>query len=232
MINKNYIRNIVRKQIQEIFSYKKNTIKESSDPYNKSNERVPFNKELMAQAIIEGREVGILYKGDETKAPSGKYRLIYPVTMGTSTSNNSVVRAIHKVGQSESKAKETGVRSAEAKNVWRFFKTENIKGMWFTGNFFDYTPSNYNSNDRGMDSIDVYFDANKAKSFQKEFLEKQKLENEPQSKITRFKEKGERDIEQPYSDPETRIGDPKNIEPPIDNEIEELKPSIDDDTEI
>tara|TARA_Y100000389_G_scaffold203252_1_gene251068 strand:- start:595 stop:1191 length:597 start_codon:yes stop_codon:yes gene_type:complete len=180
-------------------------IKENLDNFTASNTRVPFNIDLMTQAILQGREVGILYKGDDMIAPSGKYRLIYPVAMGMSKAGNRVIRAIHKVGQSESESKSTNVRSAEAKNVWRLFKASNIRGMWFTGGFFDFNPNNYNPNDRGMSTVEVSFSLSKAQGYQKEFLEKQKEAGELKSKVRRFRESGARDLEQPYKNPETRI---------------------------
>lgn len=180
-------------------------IKENVDNFTASNTRVPFNIDLMTQAIIQGREVGILYKGDDMIAPSGKYRLIYPVAMGMSKAGNRVIRAVHKVGQSESESKSTSVRSAEAKNVWRLFKASNIRGMWFTGDFFDFNPNNYNPNDRGMSTVEVSFSLSKAQGYQKEFLEKQKEAGELKSKVRRFRESGARDLEQPYKNPETRI---------------------------
>jgi hypothetical protein len=196
-------------------------IEAETDPFAGSGERMPFDIDLMTQAILQGREVGILYKGDKMRAPSGKYRLIYPVAMGMSKSGNRVVRAIHKYGQSESKALESGVRSAEAKNEWRLFKVENVKGMWFTGNFFDFVPSDYNSNDRGMNTVEVSFNSSKAKSFQKSFIENQK-EEERKAKVTRFIEKNERDLEQPYENPETRIGNNDETVSPIPNDDSEL----------
>ena len=51
-------------------------VKESVEDFSASNTRVPFNTDLMTQAILQGREVGILYKGDDMIAPSGKYRII------------------------------------------------------------------------------------------------------------------------------------------------------------
>ena len=180
-------------------------VKENVDYFPASNTRVPFSIDLMTQAILQGREVGILYKGDDMKAPSGKYRLIYPVAMGMSKAGNRVIRAVHKVGQSESEAKGTSNRSAEAKNVWRLFKSNNIRGMWFTVNFFDFNPDKYNPNDRGMSTVEVSFKLPKAQLYQKEFLEKQKEAGELRSKVRRFKEAGARDLEQPYENPETRI---------------------------
>lgn len=179
---------------------------DANTAYALSDSRVAFNLDLMSKAIEEGREVGILYKGDEMKAPSGKYRLIYPVVMGVSKAGNRVIRAIHKHGQSESKAQETGIRSAEAKNVWRLFKENNIKGMWLTGNFFQGPLNGYNPNDKGMLTVEVSTDLNKIKKFQEELFKKQKEAGEEQAKLKRFKERGERPLEQPIQNPETRIG--------------------------
>lgn len=180
-------------------------VEADNDPFVGSSSRESFNIDLMTQAILQGREVGILYKGDDMKAPSGKYRIIYPVAMGISMAGNRVVRAIHKTGQSESAAKGTGVRSAEAKNVWRLFKVDNIKGMWFTGNFFRGPLNKYNPNDRGMSTVEVSTDLSAIKKFQDEFFKKQKEEGR-KNKLTNFVEKGQRDLEQPYKNPETRIG--------------------------
>ncbi len=180
-------------------------IEENVDNFSASNTRVPFNIDLMTQAILQGREVGILYKGDDMRAPSGKYRLIYPVAMGMSKAGNRVIRAVHKIGQSESESKSTSIRSAEAKNVWRLFKSSNIRGMWFTGDFFDFNPKNYNPNDKGMSTVEVSFNLGKAQKYQKDFLEKQKEAGELRSKVRRFRESGARDLEQPYENPETRI---------------------------
>ena len=171
-----------------------------------SNNRVPFSIDLMTQAIQEGREVGILYKGDSMIAGSGKYRIIYPVAMGTSKKGNKVVRAIHKQGQSEKQAKSTGVRSAEVKNVWRLFKTKNIKGMWFTGNFFQGPFNGYNSNDKGMTTVEVYTDLNKIKTFQEDLLKRQQEAGEQKNIVKLFKDKNERPLEQPIENPETRVG--------------------------
>jgi len=180
-------------------------VKESAEDFSASNTRVPFNTDLMTQAILQGREVGILYKGDDMIAPSGKYRVVYPVAMGMSKAGNRVIRAVHKVGQSESEAGKTSIRSAEAKNVWRLFKASNIRGMWFTGDFFNFNPKDYNPNDRGMSTVEVSFNLAKAEKFQQEFVAKQEEANELKSKVRRFKEAGARDLEQPYKDPETRI---------------------------
>lgn len=197
------IRKLVRKELQNVFSNNEKILTESSDPFSASNTRVPFNLDLMTQAITQGREVGILYKGDEMKAPSGKYRLIYPVAMGISRAGNRVIRAVHTIGQSESEAKSTNIRSAEAKNVWRLFKANNIRGMWFTGNFFNFNPDKYNPNDKGMNTVEVNFDLSKAKKYQDELIQKQKEEGDFKSKVRRFRESGARDLEQPYDNPET-----------------------------
>lgn len=204
------------KKLAGILSEEKIQINKPGDTtidFSKSDERVSYNDEMMIQAIQEGREVGMLYRGDKMKARSGKYRLVYPVTLGTTTAGNKAVRVIHKVGQSESEAEKTGNRSAEAKNVWRLLKTENILGMWFTGNYFQAPISGYNPNDKGLINIVSSADFNQIKKFQEELIAQQEKEGERTSKITRFKERGERDLEQPIQNPETRISGEDFVEP-------------------
>ena len=89
--------------------------------YSASDNRVPFNKDLITQAIKEGHEVGVLFQSDNDKykMPVPKYRIIYPVAMGVSKKGNLVIRAFHKMGQSEKEALRTGKRSAEIENAWR-----------------------------------------------------------------------------------------------------------------
>jgi hypothetical protein len=181
--------------------------------FSKSDERVSYNEEMMIQAIQEGREVGMLYRGDKMKAKSGKYRLVYPVTLGTTTAGNKAVRVIHKVGQSESEAEKTNNRSAEAKNVWRLLKTKNILGMWFTGNYFQAPLSGYNPNDKGLINIVSSANFDNIKRFQEELISQQEMEGERTSRITRFKERGERDMEQPIQNPQTRISGEDFVEP-------------------
>lgn len=206
--SKKELRKLVREQVKLIFdNFSYNILNEQdSGAFAASNTKVPFDLDLMKQAIKEGREVGILYKGDEEESSSGKHRLIYPVAIGISKSGNRVVRAVHNIGQSESVAKKKGVRSAEVKNVWRLFKTDNIKGMWMTGNFFNFIHNSYNPNDKSMTSVELSADLSKIKKFQLNLLQKQKENDERKSKIIRFKEKNERPLEQPIKDPETKTG--------------------------
>lgn len=133
-----------------------------------SKDRVPFNRELMKQAIEQGREIGLLFKSDNEKytMPVSKYRIVRPVAMGTSSDGNTVVRGLHVFGQSEKKAQETGNRSAEAEGEWRLFNANNIKGMWFTDSFFTQSPPGFNPNDKQMRSIEVAFNPNKARQEQ------------------------------------------------------------------
>lgn len=141
--------------------------------FSMSHHRMPYNKDLMIQAIKEGREIGILFKSDNDRysMPVAKYRIIYPICLGLSKKGNAVIRAWHKLGQSESKAIETGVRSAEVEDEWRLFKVSNIKSMWFTNKFFSAPPEKYNSNDKGMTHVEVAADFNKIKKFQKDLID-------------------------------------------------------------
>lgn len=212
------------KKLAGILSEEKIQINEPGDTtidFSKSNERVKYNDEMMIQAIKEGREVGMLYRGDKMKAKSGKYRLVYPVALGTTMAGNKAVRVIHKIGQSETEAEKTGIRSAEAKNVWRLLKTKNILGMWFTGNYFQAPISGYNPNDKGLINIVSSADFDEIKRFQEELIAQQEKEGERASKITRFKERGERDLEQPIQNPQTRIGSEDFVEPSPPDESED-----------
>lgn len=137
--------------------------------YAKSNERKAFNRNLMKSSIENGLEVGLSFKSnnDDYTMPTTKYRIIWPVAMGTSKKGNLVIRGYHIVGQSERKAIETGIRSAEAENEWRLFNASNIKGMWLTGRSFSDLPSNYNPQDKSMTSVIASFNKNKAQANRK-----------------------------------------------------------------
>lgn len=144
------------------------TEQERQTAFAASDSRVPFNADLMARAIKEGREIGMLFQSDNEKykMPVAKYRIIYPVAMGISKAGNLVIRGFHKIGQSERKARETKVRSAEVENAWRLFKSKNIKGMWFTGNFFRGPLEGYNAQDKGMVVVHVSTNFNEVKRIQ------------------------------------------------------------------
>jgi len=170
-----------------------------------SDERVPFDTDLMTTAILQGREVGLYFQSnnEKYKMPVTKARIIYPVAMGTSTAGNQVVRALHKMGQSESEAIKTGVRSAEVDNEWRLLKVENIKGMWFTGNFFRGPIDGYNPNDKGMTNVNVSTNFTNVRRFQDDLFKKLNAEknkkDERDKMLKTFKETGERPVEQPIN---------------------------------
>jgi hypothetical protein len=157
------IRKIVRELILEIVD---DTTKTSL--YSKSNERKPFAVDVIKQAIEGGLEIGLLFKSDneDYTMPTSKYRIIQPVALGYSKKNNMVIRGFHIIGQSEKKARETGVRSAEVENEWRMFNVKNIKGVWLTGRTFNKAPNNYNPSDKSMNGVIIAFDPNKAKILQ------------------------------------------------------------------
>lgn len=141
-------------------------------PYVRSNERIPFNKELMIQAIEFGLEVGILFQSNNKKykMPMSKYRIIMPVAIGVDSEGRTMLRGVHIVGQSEKEAIRTGQRSAEAKNVWRLFNTANIKSMFFTGKTHAKVPiGGYNPNDSAMVTVMASFNPGLAKKKQADF---------------------------------------------------------------
>lgn len=150
--------------------------------------RVKYNKDLMVKAIKEGWEVGILFwsKNEKYEMRTYKARTICPVALGLSKKGNPVLRAFHKVGQSESaglRQKAVGAktwRSAEAKDEWRLFKTANISRMWLTGRFFQVnelkdskTGAGFSSGkDKGMTQVEIQYDSSKAKKFQDQYNKK------------------------------------------------------------
>ena len=98
--------------------------------------RVKYNKDLMVKAIKEGWEVGILFwsKNEKYEMRTYKARTICPVALGLSKKGNPVLRAFHKVGQSESAglkqraAGEKNWRSAEAKMSGDFSRPQTFQG--------------------------------------------------------------------------------------------------------
>ena len=86
---------------------------------------------------------------------------------GMNKKGNEVVSGFHKIGQSESEARKTGKRSAEAKNEWRLFKTKNILSMWLTGKTFDKAPDGFKgSRDSRMTTVEAFFNPAEAKKIQ------------------------------------------------------------------
>ncbi len=176
-------------RLQELAGIKQ-PVQETSDEerlsaFSLSNQRIPYSKDLMIQAINEGREVGILFQSnnEKYKMPTSKYRTIYPVAIGTSKASNEVLRAVHKIGQSESAAIKTKKRSQEVKDEWRMFKTSNIKSMWFTGKFFDIPPKHYNAADKGMVNVEASADFVKIKKFQSQLFAQAKKEKKTKPNI-------------------------------------------------
>jgi hypothetical protein len=152
--------------------------------------RVKYDKDLMVKAIREGWEVGILFysKNDKYQMRTYKSRIICPVALGISKKGNSVLRAFHKIGQSEGaglKQKGTGEknwRSTEVKDEWRLFKISNISRMWLTGRFFQVGELRDSRNgatystgkDKAMPSVEIQFNSSVAKKFQDEYNKKSK----------------------------------------------------------
>lgn len=153
--------------------------------FAKSNERVPFSKDMIITAIKEGREMGILFKADNDKYAGkvAKYRIIYPVAMGLSKKGNLVVRAFHKMGQSEIEAIKTGKRSAEVENTWRLFKAKNIKSIWFTENFFRGPLEGFNQGgDNSMINIEIKANFPAIIKYQDDFIKKMKSKQDQDKK--------------------------------------------------
>lgn len=168
-----HIRKLVREVLSEALILEISA-EEKTKVMDKSNERVPFNVDLMKQAIEQGREVGMLFRTDneKTRMPVAKYRIIHPVAIGRNRKGEVVFRGLHITGQSEKKARETGVRSAEAEaekdgmNAWRLFKASNARSMWFTDRFFSDNMPGFNPNDKDITSMMAVYNPAKAKAYQ------------------------------------------------------------------
>lgn len=183
-----------------------------------SDQRIPYNKDLMIQAIKQGREVGVLFQSnnEKYKMPVAKYRIILPVALGTSKSGNSVIRVFHKIGQSESEAIRTGIRSAEIENGWRLMKVSNIKSMWMTGRYFQGPLESYNSKDKSMLNVEFSADFNEIIKYQnnliKDIRNKEEQEQKRKNIIKLFKEKPEeRPLEIPVKQPEEQSKIPVKV---------------------
>jgi hypothetical protein len=175
--------------------------------YAKSGERVPFNREMMRQAILNGQEIGLSFQSNNVryKMPVTKFRIVQPVAMGTDKNGNFVIRGLHVMGQSEEKAIQTGVRSAEAHNEWRLFKASNIKAMWFTGRYFHGPMPGYNPHDKAMLTISAAIDFGKAKAYQDKIsseltASKQKSADEKKKLIRPLFKKDYEDTSKPPSE--------------------------------
>lgn len=200
--------------------------------YKDSYKRVPFSKDLMAKAIREGWEVGIIFKSDNEKykMPIAKTRVIYPVAMGLSKKGNLVIRAFHKIGQSESGARTAqkigmkNYRSTEVKNEWRLFKASNIKSMWLTGDFFKLeNVSGYReTGDKGMTVVEIKAVKKQVTKFQKDYFKKIKdlekpkpstviIKNKPSEKVAK-----EPNVQSPSNLPTNKTTPQNNISIPVD----------------
>lgn len=108
------------------------------------NKPMKFNENLMIKAINNGMIILLNYSGDQDNWKGGRERVIYPMVLGVNrNTGNMLLRAWHLEGWSVKNRRFT-------QNVWRLFKTVNIKTMMFTGDFFRLAPKGYRSNDRVM----------------------------------------------------------------------------------
>jgi len=198
--------------------------------YKDFDKRVPFSKDLMVKAIREGWEVGISFKSDNDKykMPIAKTRVIYPVAMGLSKKGNLVIRAFHKIGQSESgamTAQKIGMknyRSTEVKDEWRLFKATNIKNMWLTGDFFKLeNVSGYKeTGDKGMTVVEIQAKKSQVSKFQKDYYSniKKSTEKQPSTVIVKNKpfEKVAKEPVQQVT--QTRVKSPVNNQGDLNNQ--------------
>jgi len=142
------------------------------------NKPIKFDQTLMVKAIEYGLVILINYKGDKDKWRGGRERTIQPMVLGVNkNTKNMLVRGWHLEGWSVAKKKET-------KKVWRLFKTDNIKTMIFTGNFFRLPPKGYKMNDRVMtENTIIRADFNRIRSNQNKLLQSGKIQDEDETTL-------------------------------------------------
>lgn len=108
------------------------------------NRPVPYDKQRMIKAIEYGMILILNYSGDEDPWRGGRERVVCPMVLGVNrNTRNTLLRGWHLDGWSVSE-------NRKVEKVWRLFKTDNIKTMMFTGDFFRLPPRGYRMNDRVM----------------------------------------------------------------------------------
>ena len=142
------------------------------------NKRMRYDRAKLIKAIQNGMVMLILYAGDEDKWRGGRERIIYPMVLGINkNTKNELVRGWHLEGYSVSQKSET-------KKVWRLFKTDNIKGMTFTGHFYRLPPKGYKMNDRVMTERTLArADFNTIRRNQETLIKAGKIEKEEETNI-------------------------------------------------
>ena len=142
------------------------------------NKPVKFDVELMKKAIKYGLVILLNYHGEKDSWRGGRERTIQPMVLGVNkNTKNMLVRGFHLEGWSVS-------QRAETKKVWRLFKTDNIKSMTFTGNFFRLPPKNYMQNDRIMtERILAKADFNEIRRNQNTLLKGGQIQSEDETTI-------------------------------------------------
>ena len=159
------------------------TRQDLSNAYDKSGQRISgFNKDLIQQAIKEGRAIGVSYKSSDM--PVTKFRVILPVTLGEYNTKSGIptkLSAFHLAGQSEKAAGQSGTRSQETANVWRLFDldTSKFKGMWLTDSFFYEYPPGYKKGDRRFNSVSAEYDIGVAEAYKIQREDENETEGEP-----------------------------------------------------
>lgn len=108
------------------------------------NKKVKFDQALMVRAIQNGLVLLINYAGEKDSWKGGRERVIYPMVLGVNrNTGNMLIRGWHLTGWSVSKRRNVS-------KEWRLFKSDNIKSMTFTGDFYRLPPKGYKMNDRAM----------------------------------------------------------------------------------
>lgn len=185
------------------------------------NKPMKFDQNLLIKMVNYGMIILINYSGDEDSWKGGRERTIYPMVLGKNrNTGNMLLRAWHLEGWSVHKR-------SYATNEWRLFKTENIKSMVFTGDFFRMAPKNYRMNDRVMtEKTIIAADFNTIRKNQQTLLNSNKIQTEKEEKIGEEENLKVIKIDIRNTDSQVDLGNPWTNEYFNRNKIDDIKLTI------
>jgi hypothetical protein len=118
---------------------------------------VPVNDERLLMAIKYGLSIEIMYKNESIKFY--RQRVIYPLTYGFTSSNDSVIIGYQKRGFSF---------SGDANKSFRQFRVDRMDKMRYTGQTFSFPPKDYNESPMNVSVVIATADFNEIKKNQEE----------------------------------------------------------------
>lgn len=135
------------------------------------NEPMKFSEELIIKAIQYGLILNIEYKGQKDKHFAGHDRTIYGMVYGRSSKGKLLLRGFHLRGWSVSS-------NRHVEKIWRYFRTDRILSVTFTGSFYRLPPDGYVQDDSIMrGGIITYADFNQIRKNQTNLLKIQVIQN-------------------------------------------------------